>query len=82
MSKISDKDIIKNFIKLLENNLLFKGSPKGYSASSPYKKPTTRPIHGKSEYDIEDEDVEDEEDQKKKVKVAKYFSDYEDEDEK
>ena len=83
MSKIKDIDIIKKFIKLLENNLLFKGSPKGYSASTPYQKPTVTPAKGKSNYDLEDymadEDDEDEENQKKKVEVAKYFQNGEDE---
>ena len=80
MSKIKDIDIIKRFIKLLENNLLFKGSPKGYSASSPYQKPTVTPAKGKSNYDLEDYMAEEEEeDQKKKVEVAKYFQNGEDE---
>ena len=82
MSKIKDNDIIKKFIKLLENNLLFKGSPKGYSASTPYQKPTVTPAKGKSNYDLEDymaEEEDEEEDQKKKVEVAKYFQDGEDE---
>ena len=82
MSKIKDNDIIEKFIKLLENNLLFKGSPKGYSASTPYKKPTITPVKGKSNYDLEDymaEEEDEEEDQKKKVEVAKYFQNGEDE---
>jgi hypothetical protein len=80
MSKIKDSDIIKKFIKLLENNLLFKGSPKGYSASTPYQKPTVTPPKGKSNYDLEDYmEEDDEEDQKKKVEVAKYFQKGEDE---
>ena len=84
MSEIKDNDIIKKFIKLLENNLLFKGSPKGGGPASPYKAPTTRPIYGKSNYDLEDymaeEDEEDEEEGKEKVEVAKYFSNSEPED--
>jgi hypothetical protein len=86
MSKIKDSDIIKKFINLLENNLLFKGSPKGGGPASPYKAPTTRPIYGKSNYDLadymaeEDEDEEDEESGRAKVKVAKYFSNSEPED--
>ena len=81
MSKIKDIDIIKKFIKLLENNLLFKGSPKGGGASTPYQKPTVTPAKGKSNYDLEDymAEEEDEEDQKKKVKVAKYFQNGENE---
>ena len=81
MSKIKDNDIIEKFIKLLENNLLFKGSPKGYSASTPYKKPTITPVKGKSNYDLEDymAEEDEEEDQKKKVEVAKYFQNGEDE---
>ena len=84
MSKIKDNDIIRKFIKLLENNLLFKGSPKGGGPASPYKAPTTRPIYGKSNYDLEDymaeEDEENEEEEKEKVEVAKYFSNSEPED--
>ena len=82
MSDVNDDDIIKKFIKLLENNLLFKGSPKGYSASTPYKKPTITPPKGKSNHDIEDYlDVgsDEKEESKKKTNVAKYFSNREDE---
>ena len=89
MSKIKDNDIIRKFIKLLENNLLFKGSPKGGGPASPYKAPTTRPIYGKSDYDLEDymaeeaeaeDEDEDEDEGKEKVEVAKYFSNSEPED--
>ena len=83
MKLISDKEIIEKFIKLLENNLLFKGSPKGGGPASPYKAPTTRQIHGKSNYDLDDymeEEESEEEDEKPKVNVAKYFSESEKED--
>ena len=72
MKSISEKEIIEKFIKLLENNLLFKGSPKGGGHSSPYKAPTTRQIYGKSNYDLDDymeEEEEEEDDKKPKVKV-------------
>jgi len=81
MTTIKDNELIKMFIKLLENNISFKGSPKGGGTATPYRTPTERSIYGQSDYaeqadrlvDEENELKEFEEEKEPKVKVAKYF---------
>ena len=53
MSSIKDNELIRMFIKLLENNMSFKGSPKGSGPASPYAAPTERSIYGQSEYALQ-----------------------------
>lgn len=66
--------IIRQFIKLLESNLKFKGSPKGGGPAKPYYEKETKPLLGKSEYDDLDNLPEDEEETAGKVKVSKYIT--------
>ena len=81
MSSIKDNELIRMFIKLLENNMSFKGSPKGSGPASPYAEKNPRSIYGQSDYAIQvDRLVEEEaelkeleEEEEPKVKIAKYF---------
>lgn len=66
-----DVKIIREFIKIIEANLKFKGSPKGGGPATPYEPNKTKPVYGKSEYD--DLDDQSEEHTKKKIKVSKYL---------
>jgi len=73
--KMNDEmTIIRQFIKLLETNLRFKGSPKGGGPAKPYQKKEIKPLLGKSEYDDLDELPEEDDEAKGKVKVSKYIT--------
>ncbi len=72
-----DIKIIKEFMRLIEQNLKFKGSPKGGGPAKPYEPNKTKPIYGKSDYDDLDEIPE--EMPKKKIKVSKYLKEKEEE---
>jgi len=81
MTSIKDKALIEQFIKLLENNMSFKGSPKGSGPASPYAEKNPRSIYGQSDYAIQADRLVDEEaelkeleeEEEPKVKIAKYF---------
>jgi len=66
--------IIRQFIKILESNLRFKGSPKGGGPAKPYYEREFKPSLGKSEYDNLDELPEEDNGVKEKVKVSKHIT--------
>ena len=70
-----DIKIIKEFLNLIEQNLKFKGSPKGGGPATPYEPNKTKPVYGKSDYDDLEEVIE--EPPKKKIKIAKYLKEKE-----
>ena len=75
-NKKIDYNILRKFVRLLENNLELRGA-KGFGASHPYKKKIRKPGLGKSEF--EDFDVQNPE-PKSKIDVAKYFTEEENDD--
>ena len=66
-------EIIRKFIKILETKLRFKGSPKGGGTSSPYYEKASKPLLGKSEYDVPEE-LSDEESKDQEVEISNHFN--------
>jgi hypothetical protein len=73
-----DIKIIREFLKIIETSLKFRGSPKGGGPASVYQANKIKPLKGKSDYDDLDEVPEEE--PKKKIKVAKHLQDKEEDD--
>ena len=70
-----DVRIIREFLRIIEANLKFKGSPKGGGPAAVYQPSKVKPLKGKSDYDDLDELPEEE--PKKKIKVSKFLKEKE-----